>query len=240
MSIIAFINQKGGVGKSLLSFNIGVILASQNKKVLFVDLDAQSTLTDFAIPNEEYNLTLFDLLKRKNIKVQDVIVHTEKYDIIPVNIEVANPGLKIEKDTLDRILDPIKGDYDYIVIDCPPNLSMINIAALHAADRIISVVKPDIVSTRGLNLLENTINNEVPGKSIDAVIVNQYRKRKISDLTIQIIKQDFPLLDSIVRDTSALSESASVSQSIIDYSPNSPGSKDIQDVTEELLNKGIL
>ncbi|MBS6140078.1 ParA family protein, partial [Veillonella parvula] len=95
MSIIAFINQKGGVGKSLLSFNIGVILASQNKKVLFVDLDAQSTLTDFAIPNEKYNLTLFDLLKRKNVKVQDVIVHTEKYDIIPVNIEVANPNLKI-------------------------------------------------------------------------------------------------------------------------------------------------
>ena len=240
MSIIAFINQKGGVGKSLLSFNIGVILASQNKKVLFVDLDAQSTLTDFAIPNEEYNLTLFDLLKRKNVKVQDVIVHTEKYDIIPVNIEVANPNLKIEKDTLDRILNPVKGDYDYIVIDCPPNLSMINIAALYATDRIISVVKPDIVSTRGLNLLQNTINNEVSGKSIDAVIVNQYRKRKISDLTIQIIKQDFPLLDSIVRDTSALSESASVSQAIIDYSPNSPGSKDIQDVTEELLNKGIL
>lgn len=240
MSIIAFINQKGGVGKSLLSFNIGVILASKNKKVLFVDLDAQSTLTDFAIPNEEYNLTLFDLLKRKNIKVQDVIVHTEKYDIIPVNIEVANPNLKIEKDTLDRILNPVKGDYNYIVIDCPPNLSMINISALYAADRIISVVKPDIVSTRGLNLLENTINNEVPGKSIDAVIVNQYRKRKISDLTIQIIKQDFPLLDSIVRDTSALSESASVSQAILDYSPNSPGNKDIQDVTEELLSKGIL
>ena len=118
---------------------------------------------------------------------------------------------------------------------------MMNIAALYATDKIISVIKPDIVSTRGLTLLNQTIINEVPGKTINAVIINQYKKRKISELTAQLMKQEYPvLLDTLVRDTSVLSESASISQSVVDYAKNSNGYQDIEDVTKELLAKGII
>lgn len=240
MSIIAFINQKGGVGKSILSFNIGTMLSFNKKKVLFIDLDAQSTLTDMAIPSTvPYQATLFDVLKSK-MDIKKAIVHTENYDILPGDIQIASLEHKLDKNALKKILEAVSNDYDYIILDCPPALGMMNITALYAADTIISVVKPDIVSTRGLSLLNQTIKNEVPGKTINAVVINQYKKRKISDLTIEIIKQDYPVLSTVIRDTSALAEAASISKSIVDYAKNSNGYKDIEEATNELLIKGII
>lgn len=240
MSIIAFINQKGGVGKSILSFNIGTMLSFNKKKVLFIDLDAQSTLTDMAIPSTvPYQATLFDVLKSKT-DIKKAIVHTENYDILPGDIQIASLEHKLDKNVLKKILEAVSNDYDYIILDCPPALGMMNITALYAADTIISVVKPDIVSTRGLSLLNQTIKNEVPGKTINAVVINQYKKRKISDLTIEIIKQDYPVLSTVIRDTSALAEAASISKSIVDYAKNSNGYKDIEEATNELLTKGII
>lgn len=240
MSIIAFINQKGGVGKSILSFNIGTMLSFNKKKILFVDLDAQSTLTDMAIPSTvPYQATLFDVLKSKT-DIKKAIVHTENYDILPGDIQIASLEHKLNKNVLKEILEAVSNDYDYIILDCPPALGMMNITALYAADTIISVVKPDIVSTRGLSLLNQTIKNEVPGKTINAVVINQYKKRKISDLTIEIIKQDYPVLSTVIRDTSALAEAASISKSIVEYAKNSNGYKDIEEATNELLIKGII
>lgn len=240
MSIIAFINQKGGVGKSILSFNIGTMLSFNKKKVLFIDLDAQSTLTDMAIPSTvPYQATLFDVLKSK-MDIKKAIVHTENYDILPGDIQIASLEHKLDKNILKKILEAVSNDYDYIILDCPPALGMMNITALYAADKIISVVKPDIVSTRGLSLLNQTIKNEVPGKTINAVVINQYKKRKISDLTIEIIKQDYPVLNTVIRDTSALAEAASISKSIVEYAKNSNGYKDIEEATNELLTKGII
>lgn len=240
MSIIAFINQKGGVGKSILSFNIGAMLSFNKKKVLFIDLDAQSTLTDMAIPSTiPYQATLFDVLKSK-MDIKKAIVHTENYDILPGDIQIASLEHKLDKNVLKKILKSVSNDYDYIILDCPPALGMMNITALYAADTIISVVKPDIVSTRGLSLLNQTIKNEVPGKTINAVVINQYKKRKISDLTIEIIKQDYPVLSTVIRDTSALAEAASISKSIVEYAKNSNGYKDIEEATNELLTKGII
>ena len=240
MSIIAFINQKGGVGKSILSFNIGAMLSFNKKKVLFIDLDAQSTLTDMAIPSTvPYQATLFDVLKSK-MDIKKAIVHTENYDILPGDIQIASLEHKLNKNVLKEILESVSNNYDYIILDCPPALGMMNITALYAADTIISVVKPDIVSTRGLSLLNQTIKNEVPGKTINAVVINQYKKRKISDLTIEIIKQDYPVLSTVIRDTSALAEAASISKSIVEYAKNSNGYKDIEEATNELLTKGII
>lgn len=240
MSIIAFINQKGGVGKSILSFNIGAMLSFNKKKVLFIDLDAQSTLTDMAIPSTvPYQATLFDVLKSK-MDIKKAIVHTENYDILPGDIQIASLEHKLDKNVLKKILETVSNDYDYVILDCPPALGMMNITALYAADKIISVVKPDIVSTRGLSLLNQTIKNEVPGKTINAVVINQYKKRKISDLTIEIIKQDYPVLNTVIRDTSALAEAASISKSIVEYAKNSNGYKDIEEATNELLTKGII
>lgn len=240
MSIIAFINQKGGVGKSILSFNIGAMLSFNKKKVLFIDLDAQSTLTDMAIPSTvPYQATLFDVLKSK-MDIKKAIVHTKNYDILPGDIQIASLEHKLDKNVLKKILEAVSNNYDYIILDCPPALGMMNITALYAADTIISVVKPDIVSTRGLSLLNQTIKNEVPGKTINAVVINQYKKRKISDLTIEIIKQDYPVLNTVIRDTSALAEAASISKSIVEYAKNSNGYKDIEEATNELLTKGII
>ncbi len=193
-----------------------------------------------AIPSTvPYQTTLFDVLKSK-MDIKKTIVHTENYDILPGDIQIASLEHKLDKNILKKILEAVSNDYDYIILDCPPALGMMNITALYAADTIISVVKPDIVSTRGLSLLNQTIKNEVPGKTINAVVINQYKKRKISDLTIEIIKQDYPVLSTVIRDTSALAEAASISKSIVDYAKNSNGYKDIEEATNELLTKGII
>lgn len=192
-----------------------------------------------AIPSTvPYQATLFDVLKSK-MDIKKAIVHTENYDILPGDIQIASLEHKLDKNVLKEILEVVSNDYDYVILDCPPALGMMNITALYAADKIISVVKPDIVSTRGLSLLNQTIKNEVPGKTINAVVINQYKKRKISDLTIEIIKQDYPVLSTVIRDTSALAEAASISKSIVEYAKNSNGYKDIEEATNELLTKGI-
>ena len=127
-----------------------------------------------------------------------------KHNIIPGSIELTNLyGKDISANKLKASLEAITG-YDYVILDCPPALGIININALMAADTIISIIKPDIVSSRGLSLLTDTLNQVKPGKTIDAVIVNQYKRRKISDLTTELMRQDFNVLSTIIRDSYVL------------------------------------
>lgn len=239
MKTIAFINQKGGVGKSICALNIGAFLAKEyGKKVLFIDLDAQSTLTDLVVPGIEFEGGTYDLFtKNKN---SYTIITGNGYDIIPSTIDLVNLDSKdISASKLKDRLSSITG-YDYIILDCPPSLGIININALTAANVIISIIKPDIVSSRGLSLLNNTLLKVDKRKKIDAVIINQYKRRKISDLTIELIKQDYRVLNTLIRDTSALSESASIAKDIIDYNTNNNGYNDFKDITKELIKGDII
>lgn len=238
MKTIAFINQKGGVGKSICAFNIGAILSKVfNKKVLFIDLDPQATLTDFVNP-ESINGSSYELFTKTKNNYH--IISGEAYDIIPGSIELTNLyGKDISANKLKANLEAING-YDYIILDCPPALGIININALMAADTIISIIKPDIVSSRGLSLLTDTLNQVKPGKAIDAVIVNQYKRRKISDLTTELMRQDYNVLNTVIRDSSVIAESASIGKDIVEYANKSIGYDDFLNVTNELIKEKLL
>jgi CobQ/CobB/MinD/ParA nucleotide binding domain protein len=109
-----------------------------------------------------------------------------------------------------------------------------------AADTIISIIKPDIVSSRGLSLLTDTLSQVKPGKTIDAVIVNQYKRRKISDLTTELMRQDFNVLNTVIRDSSVIAESASIGKDIVEYANKSIGYDDFLAVTNELIKERLL
>lgn len=240
MKTISIINQKGGVGKSVLAFNIGSVLQKKyNKKVLFIDLDPQTSLTDFILPDLRDNLTAYDLITKPNIKIGNTITTTDTgYSIIPSDIRLGAIN-KLKVSSLKNYLKNCNG-YDYCIIDCSPYLNELAKNAIMAADSIISVIKPDLVSSRGLALLESTIKMLDPKKSISAVVVNQYRKRKISDLTIEVMKANYPILNSIIKDRAVIAESASLAKDIIEYDGYKEAFQDFDNVIQELQSLGVL
>ena len=240
MKTIAIINQKGGVGKSVIAFNIGSILQKNyDKKVLFIDLDPQASLTDFIVPNIDDNSTAYDLFTKPTASIRNTTIKTDtNYNIIPSDIRLST----IFKQKTLLLKNYLKNciDYDYCIIDCAPSISVLTKNAIMAADSIISVIKPDLVSSRGLALLESTINMLDPEKSISAVIVNQYRKRKISDLTIEVMKANYPILNSIIKDRAVIAESSSLAKDIIEYDGYKEAFRDFDNVVQELQSLEVL
>ena len=240
MKTLSIINQKGGVGKSVIAFNIGSILQKKyNKKVLFIDLDPQSSLTDFIAPNGTKNHTIYDLITKTAPKINNNLFKTDtEYNIIPSDIRLSTIN-KLNATALKKLLKNING-YDYCIIDCSPSISVLNMSAIAAADSIISVIKPDLVSARGLALINSTIKKIDPNKSISAVIVNQYKRRKISDMTIEVIKESYPLLNNIIKDRAVIAEAASLAQDIIEYDGYKEAFKDFDNVIQELQSLEVL
>lgn len=240
MKIISIVNQKGGGGKSVVAFNIGAILTNEyNKKVLFVDFDPQSTLTNFVAPNGVEGPYMFDLMRSDKIRVKETIVRTDDgYSIIPSDIRLSYIK-NINSRSLKKLLQGVTG-YDYCIIDSPPALSILTINAIAAADCILSVVKPDLVSARGVVLLESIIKTKLPRKAISGVIINQYDQRKISNLTIETLRKSYPVLNSIIKDRAVIAESASMSKDIIEYDGYNEAFRDFYNVVRELQDSGVL
>ena len=169
---IAIVNQKGGVGKTTTTYNLGWELGKLGKKVLLVDLDSQGNLTmqsGTPIP-DRLDLTVATLMTKAIFddelpeKNDDVIIHKEMIDIMPSNIELSNVELQISnamsrERILDDILKKYKADYDYILIDCMPSLQIVPINALVAADKVIIPVIPEFWAVKGIEALFKTIKN---------------------------------------------------------------------------------
>jgi len=167
--IIATTNQKGGVGKTTTTFNLGVGLALLGKKVLLVDGDPQSSLTicsGYRNPDELTNtlstVMMAEIEERSIPPNLGILHHEEGIDLLPSNIELSGVELSLvnvmsREQVLRSVLDRLRSKYDYIIIDCMPSLGLININALAAADSVIIPLQPSFLSTKGLNLLLRSI-----------------------------------------------------------------------------------
>ena len=211
MKVIAIANQKGGVAKTTTTHNLGVALAAKGKRVLLIDLDSQASLTiSVGLEPLEVKRTIVDVLRKDGVPVGECIerisdrlhIVTSIIDLAPMEMELLSRASR-EK-ILDRALRPVRGEYDFILVDCPPQLSILTINALSCADGVIIPVKTDYLAYRGLTQLQDSIQEiqELinPELKVLGVIATLYEKRVADDNEIlAALKREYNLLGVIKR-----------------------------------------
>ena len=197
--MIAVANQKGGVGKTTTSINLSACLAEKGKKVLLVDMDSQgNTTSGLGLEKNELEKTIYEVL-REEISVEDSIVEIEdcfgNLFLIPSNRNLA--GAEIELITSENMqyilkekLAPIKDQYDYIILDCPPALGMLTVNAMTASDSVLVPIQCEFYALDGLSQLIYTINliqeNLNPSLEIEGVVFTMYDAR--TNLSLQVVE----------------------------------------------------
>ncbi len=251
MKIIAFANQKGGVAKTTTTLNVGAGLERLGKKVLFVDLDPQASLTDaVGINPHELSVkeTIFAVLRDK-VPASDIILETDMgIDIIPSNINLSLADISLgamlaRERLLHDALRKIEG-YDIVLIDCPPALSLLTINAFTAANKVYIPVQPEMMGVKGVTLLLDSIENMKehlnPKLEVGGVIVTIYEKSlKVVKECMRILDKQFgdTLLTTKIRKNTTLKEAPIFRQSIFEYDDKSNGAQDYKKLVEEIVER---
>ena len=256
MKIISIINQKGGVGKTTTVINLASALSQQGKKILVIDLDPQgNATTGLGLSNtENAELTIYSMLNG-NKKILEVIQPTkfENLNLITSNVDLS--GIELEtagdsrrafklKDELASIFNDSGPSYDYILIDCPPSLSLLTIMALVASDELVVPLQTEFFALEGLTQLMKTIerikSNLNPTLNIRGILLTMYDKRnKLSSQVEQEARSYFKtkVYQTVVPRNVRLSEAPSHGVPVLLYDKSCPGSKSYFMFTDEFLNQ---
>lgn len=243
--IIAFANHKGGTGKTTSTINIGRALTKSGKKVLLIDLDPQGNLS-YSLGLSDQKLTAADFLLG-TCTFDEAACEAFEMHVMPSNLRLYDKLRQIESTSDSKLLlrnklTEIADRYDYILMDCPPALSIYTINALNAAEGVIIPLVFEILSIQGLDQILKEIQkieiSSNPGiKVIGAlgVIVNE--NRKLSEEVLQFVRDNYKInvFNNHVRNNVKAAEAPSFGESVIDYAPSSISAKDYLNVTNELL-----
>src|SRR3989344_1584319 len=202
--VIAIVNQKGGVGKTTTSVNLGAYLAQQGKFVLLVDLDPQANATSgLGIDHKNVSSGLYEALSGK-INLREVVQATnhDGYRLVPATAALAGANIELvgvedREHYLAKLLDEVRGQYDFILIDCPPSLGLLTINALVAADEVLIPVQAEYFALEGLGQLFETINlvkeNLKPSLTILGAVITMFDSRnKLSEAVMTELYKFFP------------------------------------------------
>lgn len=245
--IIALANQKGGVAKTTTCLNLGAALAARGRRVLLVDLDPQANLTlGLGFDPYQQQTTTYEVLlnpeKGAGFAIRQV---SERLDLIPATIDMAAAELelagKIGRETLLReALVPLRGAYDYILIDPPPSLGLFTLNALVAATEVVIPLQVHIYALRGMQQLQQTIHlvqKLNPQLQITGIVCTMVDRRNNLSVAVENeIRQKFPELvyETVIPQNVRLAEAPASGSSILDYDANSAGAKAYTALAEEV------
>lgn len=241
--IIAMANHKGGVAKTSTVAAVGSMIAAAGKKVLLVDLDPQSNLTE-SLSREDYKRTVYDALReRKDLPIYPL---KDNLDIVPATIDLAAAEMElagvIERETiLADLMEDVAPKYDFVFLDCPPSLSLLTLNALTAATNLFVPLTAEALPSRGLQKLLDIVKivskRLNKGLKLSGIILTLWNGTNLNKQIEEKLRESFGdiVLKTHIRKNVAIAEAPFSFQAIGDYAPNSNGAKDYAALTAEFL-----
>ena len=253
--VVSFMNNKGGVGKTTSAHSIGIAWANMGKKILFLDLDSQANLTSMLSDtdplSQEWEQTIEDaFVAGPDGNLKDYIHHTanELIDFVPADLDLAN----FERDTVRHrlselllldLLEGVKGEYDFIIIDCPPAIQKLSYNAMVASDYLVLVSSLDGKSYKGLQMMVNVYNEVVTNKRLNpslkliGCIATMYQRDRVNNYFWELIQKDFgPLVvHPYIRKSTSVNRATSFDMSIFDADPKGKVADDYLRVSQDLM-----
>ncbi len=251
--VIAMCNQKGGVGKTTTTINLGAALAEVGRRVLLVDFDPQGALSvGLGIPTHELETTVYNLLVERGHDIRDVIQHTrvEGLDVVPANIDLSAAEVQLvgevaREQILARVLRPVEDDYDVVLVDCQPSLGLLTVNALTAAHGVIIPLECEFFAMRGVALLVETIEKITdrlnPRLEIDGILATMYDGRTLhSREVVASVVEHFgnQVFHTVISRTVKFPDATLAAEPITTYDATHKGADAYRQLARELIARG--
>jgi chromosome partitioning protein len=250
--VIAMCNQKGGVGKTTTTINLGAALAEVDRRVLLVDFDPQGALSvGLGVNPHELDRTVYNLLMERAVTADDVLLKTNVagLDLMPSNIDLSAAEVQLvgevaREQTLQRVLAPVLADYDYVLIDCQPSLGLLTVNALTAAHSVVVPLECEFFALRGVALLMDTIYKVQerlnPQLELEGILATMYDSRTVHgrEVLARVVEAfGEKVFHTVIARTVRFPETTVVGEPITTYASRSTGATAYRQLARELISR---